>query len=114
MQGTVYTPTAQQGRELRPKRGDTPTVPFSLGADYTGWTAHFGARRAPVDAEYSMEERECTWLDAAAGQGTFELTAEDTATVGVHHAEIELRNGDKTLTAMAFRINVLQDVVRGG
>ncbi len=112
MQGRVYEATALQSREVRIKRGDTPTITFNLGADYTGWTPWFASKITIRDTEYAIEPKEATWIDASTGQGSVTLTAAENATTGLFNAEIELRSGDSRLTAMSFKLVVLADVIQ--
>lgn len=112
MQSQVYTATALQGREVVVVQGDTPTITFALGDDYTGWTPYFGAKAALADTAYVIDPKAGSWVDAALGQGTVALTAVETATVGKYYAEIELRNGDQRLTAMKFTLKIIGAVIK--
>jgi hypothetical protein len=111
MQGRVYTATAIQGAEVVIVQGDTPTITFDLGDDYTGWTPYFGAKAALADTDYAIDPKAGTWTDADEGEGTVALTAAETATVGKYFAEIELRNGDQCLTAMKFTLKIIAEVI---
>lgn len=113
MQGAVYTATTIQQREVRVVAGDTPTITFDLGADYSGWTAKFAAKASPDDQAYAMAVRECAWTDATAGEGYVTLSAADTAAPGVYRGEIELSLGAARLTALQFRLVVIPGVIGG-
>ncbi len=110
IQGQVYTATAIEFQTVRVVQGDTPTITFNLGADYTGWTAEFGASLAP-GGPLVMPVRNATWTDAALGQGNIALTAADTATPGSYYAELKLLNGSTVLTAIKFTVQVLPAVI---
>lgn len=112
MQGAVYEATAMQGREVRVVRGDTPRIIFDLGEDFVGWSAMFAAKKGIDDATYAIAVKDCTWSDASKGQGYVELTSSETATVGVLVGEIELRLDALRLTAMRFKLAVLEDVIK--
>jgi hypothetical protein len=112
MQGQVYTATAVQKRTVEIIRGDTPTISFNLGADYTGWTPYFGAKSALADTTYAINPKSGSWVNAALGTGTVELTATETATAGQYYAEIELRRGESKLTAMQYLLTILEDVIK--
>lgn len=111
MQGAVYEATAMQSREVRIVRGDTPRITFDLGADYTGWTIKFGAKANLSDTTYAIAVKDGTWTDASKGQGYVDLTSVETANAGVLIGELELRNGDQRLTAIRFKIVILEDVI---
>jgi len=112
MQGQVYTALAVNKKITRVVRGDGDiTVPFDLKGDYTGWTPYFGAKKLLGDTEYYISPKECVWIDASKGQGYFILTTTDTAQIGSYHAEIELRKGTSTLTAMQFKLEIVKDVI---
>ncbi len=112
MGARVYTATATEQQETVIMRGDTPRIPFDLKADYTSWTAVFGARAKADDAEYVIAEKTCTWIDQTKGTGYVDLNATDTADVGSLVAEIELRSGASRLTAMVIYMTIQQDTVR--
>lgn len=111
MQGSVYTAVATESRTVRIVRGDSPSIMFDLGANYTGWTAYFGARSTPRSA-YIISETVCTWDDITKGQGHITLTATETKDARRLLAEIELRNGEQRLTAMKFELLIIEDIVR--
>lgn len=112
MQGSVYTATATQSREVTVIRGDTPRVYFDLGANYAGWAAFFGAKAQPKDAAYVIAVKSATWTDATKGQGYIDLTATDTGTSRTLFGELELVNGTQHLTAMKFTLKILEDVIK--
>jgi antitoxin component HigA of HigAB toxin-antitoxin module len=112
MRGTVYSATAQQRAEIRIMRGDTPQIPFDLGADYAGWTARFAGKASLDDTTYAMAIRDCTWIDDTKGRGYFDLTAEDTVAAGRVIGEIELSWNSSRLTAMRFLIVILEDIIK--
>jgi hypothetical protein len=109
MQASVYTAVATATQKVRIVQGDTPTITFDLGADYTGWDAWFGARGR--DGEYAMPPRLVQWADDGLGQGAISLTTTDTAADGTFAAEIELRKAGQILTAMKYGIVVLPQVI---
>ena len=106
MTGEVYTATAVQRRTVTLVQGDTPTLTFSLGSDYTGWTPWFGAKGAAV-----LATRQAQWVDAAVGQGSVMLSAADTAIAGYYEAEVELRNAGQILTAIKFTLHLIPQVI---
>ena len=108
MQGHVYTATAQQQRTVSVVQGDTPTITFDLGSDYTGWTPWFGAKGAVV-----ITTRQAQWFNPAKGQGNVLLSVSDTTVVGSYDAEIELRNAaqSKILTAIKFKLLIVPQVI---
>lgn len=112
MQGSVYTAAATQNKTVKIVRGDTPKIYFDFGADYTGYEAWFGAKANLTDAAYYIEPKLCIWIDVAKGQGSVELTSAETAAVGRYEAEIELRSGGQILTAMKFRLVIIDDVIK--
>ena len=109
---TVFNPITAITETLVISRGDSRRLTFDLGADYTGYTIHFGARAAKTDTAYTMAERTGTWTTIASGHGYVDLTVTDTATVGTHYAEVELRKDALRLTVLAWRLAIIQDVVR--
>ena len=111
MQGSVYTATALQGREVVIVRGDTPQITFDLGADYTGWTPRFGAKAALGNTDYIIDPKDGSWSDASKGQGYVALTALETATTGRFFAEIEIRKDAQRLTAMKFYLKIVEGVI---
>jgi hypothetical protein len=111
MQGRVYSATAVQGRDVVVVQGDTPRVVFDLGADYSTWTPYVAAKANLEDAVYLIAPKAGAWSAPASGQGYVDLTAADTAAIGRHFAEIELRNGEARLTAMKFRLKIIDAVI---
>jgi len=112
MQGSVYTATAIQSREVTIVRGDTPRITFDLGTSYTGWTAHFGVKAKPDDTAYVIAVKDAVWTSASAGEGYVDLTATETTATGKLYAELELRNGDSRLTAIKFILKITEDVIK--
>lgn len=112
MQGAVYMATAQQGVEVVIVQGDTPRMTFDFGDDYTGWVPYFGAKAALADTDYAIDPKAATWSDDALGQGYVDLTALETAFTGKYFSEIELRNGDQRLTAMKFKLKIIDAVIK--
>jgi hypothetical protein len=104
MQGQVYAATARNQRTVILVQGDTPTVTFDLAGDYTGWTVWFGAKGAGT-----MATRQAQWIDAAKGQGSIDLSIDDTAFTGSFEAEIKLRHEtpNRILTAMKFKVLIM-------
>ena len=110
--GAVSAASAIRSRELDIIRGDTPTLTFDLGADYTGTEAWYAAKVNPADTEYAIGPIQATWTDAAHGICTVSLTSAQNATVGKFFAELQLRNGDERLTVVQQTLNVKPDVIR--
>lgn len=111
IQGQVYTAVAVEQQTVRVVQGDTPTLTFNLGANYTGWTAEFGAA-LPLGGALVMPVRNAAWTNAAQGQGNIALTAADTARPGSYYAELKLLNGAQVLTAIKFTVQVLPSVIQ--
>jgi|GEM_PF-4467230 len=111
MQGRVYSATAVQGRDVVVVQGDTPRIVFDLGEDYSTWTPYFGAKADLDDDDYVIAPKAGAWSAPASGQGYVDLTAADTAAIGRHFAEIELRSGESRLTAMKFRLKIIDAVI---
>ncbi len=111
MQGQVYSAVATQYQSIKIVQGDTPSITFNLGANYTGWTPEFAASPAP-GSPLSMPLRNAAWTSAALGEGQIALSASDTATPGIFMGELKLVNGSQVLTAMRFKIQVLPAVVQ--
>jgi hypothetical protein len=107
----AYT-TLSQSRTVVTTRGDTPTVTFDLGADYTGWAPYFAVKALIADPEYAIAPKVCTWSNAAIGMCYVDLTAEDTGTAGKYIAEIELRKGSKRLTVSRFALDIGEDIIK--
>ncbi|MFA5753991.1 MAG: BppU family phage baseplate upper protein, partial [Patescibacteria group bacterium] len=111
MQAQVYSATASQSADVKIVQGDTPTIPFDLGDDYSGWTPYFGAKESLDDTDYAITPKAGSWSDAIEGEGSVTLTTAETATPGKYLAEIELRNGDSRLTAIKFNLIIVRAVI---
>jgi hypothetical protein len=113
IQGQAYTAVAAQALEISIVRGDSPRIPFDLGADYTGWTIKFGAKASSSStAAYVIALKDGSWSDASAGEGYVDLTSTDTSSAQKLYAEVELRNGDQRLTVIKFVLKIMEDVIR--
>ena len=111
VRGQVYTATAFQYADVRIVKGDTPTITFDLGADYTGWTVWFGAKENLSDSTSFITPRQASWTDVANGVGQIVLTSVETGTAGNYYGEIELRSGSQRLTAIRYRLVIEEDVI---
>jgi hypothetical protein len=111
MQGEVYSAVATQDKEVTIVKGDTPRIIFDLGLNYTGWTIWFAAKEKMSDTSYIISLRQVTWSDASLGQGYIDLSASDTNIMGKFFAELELRQGAQRLTAMKYKLTVIDDVI---
>lgn len=111
MQGEVYSAVAVQDKEVKIVKGDTPRITFDFESDYTGWTVWFAAKEKLSDTTYAISLREVTWSDASLGQGYIDLSATDTDLLGKYFAELELRQGAQRLTAMKYKLVIIDDVI---
>lgn len=120
MQGRVYTAAAEQGKEIRIPRGDTPRGIFQFTGDYTGdyssWTARFGAKVNRTDTAYIIPLRDCILIyDAPTNTtyGYFDLTETDTTTAyNKLYAEVEIRKDGKIHTPWERRLTIYEDVIK--
>jgi len=96
-------------------RGDTVTLPYSLGMDIIGYEVWFAAKTSPADDTYAIGPMEVTdsVLEGPEGTGFIELSASDTdAAPRRYYAEIELRAAGKVLTPLRFFLWIDPDVIR--
>jgi hypothetical protein len=96
-------------------RGDSAAVPYSAGADLTGWEVWFGAKANPADGSYAVPLREITSYvtDPATGGGLINLSPSDTdVTPRRYYAEIELRKEGYVNTPLRFFLWIDADVIR--
>lgn len=74
-QGSVSYETAKAGADVHVVRGDSVSIPYTIGKDITGWTVWFGAKAYTTDTDYAVPLREVTAsvspLRPAAGLLTF-------------------------------------------
>lgn len=111
--GTVYATITAQNQEVPIIRGDTPTVPFNLGSNFTGWTPKFAVKAELADVTYLVAIKDAVWTDAATGQGYVSLTAAETrALPNRSYGEIELQNGAQRLTVIKFVLKSSEDVIK--
>ena len=107
VRGQVYTATAFSEAIVEVVQGDTPTITFDLDADYSGWAISFHAKVNLADEDYYIDPKAGSWTDAANGVGQVLLTAADTGTVGTYYADLTLTSGSSVLTAIRYRIQVV-------
>jgi hypothetical protein len=114
-QGAVSYETVSQGKDVHVTRGDSVSIPYSIGKDITGWTVWFGAKANPADTAYAIPLKEVTAsvTAGATGSGLINLSTTDTAvTIKRYYAELEIRNGSSVNTALKFYLWIDNDVVR--
>jgi len=114
-QGTVSHETAARSADVHVVRGDSAAVPYSAGADLTGWEVWFGAKANPADGSYAVPLREITSYvtDPATGGGLINLAPSDTdVTPRRYYAEIELRKEGYVNTPLRFFLWIDADVIR--
>ena len=96
-------------------RGDSYRVTFSLGPNYTGYTGQFAAKLRGADGSlsptYSIPLRSITWTDITIGAGYVDLTATDTATIGLYTGEIQLTDGTHVRTPKQYTIGIIADII---
>jgi hypothetical protein len=111
MQGSAYTATATQQRTITVIQGDTPTITFDLGSNYTGWSGRFAAKASASDAGYAIPVRAAAWVDATRGTGKITLSSADTAATGRYLAELELSGSGQVLTALKFVLIIQPQII---
>jgi len=114
-QGSVSHETAGQWTDSHIVRGDSVSIPFSIGKDLTGWTVWFGAKANASDEGYAVPLRDITAYvtDPANGSGLINLSAQDTdVPPRRYQAELEIRNGQEINTPLRFYLWVDADVIR--
>ena len=96
-------------------RGDSYRVTFSLGSNYTGYTGQFAAKLRGADGSlsptYSIPLRSIVWTDATIGAGYVDLTAADTAVIGLYTGEIQLTDGTHVRTPKQYTIGITADII---
>lgn len=106
-QGSVSYETAQAGADVHVFRGDSVSIPFSIGKDITGWTVWFGAKAYPADTDYAVPLREVTAsvTDPSTGTGLINLSTIDTYIQSKRYvAELEIRKADAVNTPLRFNL----------
>ena len=96
-------------------RGDTPTFVFTVtsgGAafDLTSATVYFSCKNKVSDSAYIFNEL-CT-IDSPATDGICRVTLsiDDTATSGLHIAELEVTKSGAVHTVIQFELLIIEDV----
>jgi len=113
LQSSPYSTTATQKQTLPVIAGNTPTITWTFGQNYSGWTMQFGCKKQVGDAQpYSISLRDATWIDATKGQGAIDLSASDTNEVTKHICDVKLEKGGKGLTAGRFILDVQPAVIK--
>lgn len=112
MNARVYTATALQDREVELVSTDTPTITFTLGDDYTGWNAYFGAKLKESDDEYVIPEKLCIWSNVENGIGYVLLSSAETNRTGNFYGEIIVVSGTQKLTVVKFKLNFRKGILR--
>jgi len=114
-QGAATYETVSQGREVHIVRGDSVSIPYSVGKDVTGWSVWFGAKAKPSDTVFDVPLREITSsvTDVLNGSGLIKLSTTDTAVPAKRYfAEVELRKGGDISTGLKFNLWIDADVIR--
>jgi hypothetical protein len=101
-----YSTTAVQKLPLKIVSGNTPTVTFTLGSNYTDWHVWFGCKKQITDTAYSLAVREATWTNAATGAGYITLTAAETDIAMTHICDTTVKKDAAVLTAARFTLVV--------
>ncbi len=97
--------TVDHGTTITVTQGDTPTLSFDLGENYTGWTVGVVVKSDPDGADV-IAETAGVWTDAGKGQFTVTLP-KIAAAAGIYRAmDVRLRNGVR-FTAVRCRLRVL-------
>lgn len=92
------------------KRGDTPSIPVDLGADYPGFDIQFAGRKRQDKNSYVIGPRQ--WRRVDDRHGYLDLTSEDTATLGMIDMEVEAKLGDAVHTTNVFMVRIVDDVLK--
>jgi hypothetical protein len=114
-QGSVSYETTLAGADVHVIRGDSVSVPYSIGKDITGWTVWFGAKASTSDVDYAVPLREVTAsvTDASTGSGLVDLSTVDTDIMPRRYqAELEIRKDGSVNTPLRFYLWIDADVIR--
>lgn len=114
-QGSVSYETALAGADVHVFRGDSVSIPFSIGKDLTGWTVWFGVKANPADTDYAVPLREVTAsvTDPSTGTGLINLSTADTDVPSKRYqAEMEIRKDGAVNTPLRFYLWIDSDVIR--
>ena len=114
-QGAASYDTVAQGKDVHIVRGDSVSIPYSIGKNITGWTVWFGAKANPSDDGYSVPLRDITAYvtNVSQGAGLVSLSSADTAvTLRRYFAEVEIRKAGEVNTVLKFHLWVDPDVIR--
>lgn len=106
-QGAASYETVGQGKDVHVTRGDSVSIPYSIGKDLTGWTVWFGAKATPADTTYALAPRDITTYVTypSTGSGLINLSTADTdLPVRKYAAEVEIRNGTDVNTVLKFNL----------
>jgi hypothetical protein len=113
-QGAASYETVAQGKDVHVTRGDSVSIPYSIGKDLTGWTVWFGAKATPADSTYALTPRDITAYvtDPSIGSGLISLSTADTGLpVRKYAAEVEIRNGMDVNTVLKFNLLIDAGVI---
>jgi hypothetical protein len=113
-QGAASYETVAQGKDVHVTRGDSVSIPYSIGKDLTGWTVWFGAKATPADTTYALTPRDITTYvtDTSTGSGLISLSTADTGLpVRKYAAEVEIRNGTDVNTVLKFNLLIDAGVI---
>ena len=114
-QGNVSYETVTQGVDVHVVRGDSVSIPYSIGKNVTGGTLWFGAKAGLSDNGYAVPLRDVTSgiTDPSTGTGLIKLSVSDT-TVSArrYYAEVEMRRPGEVNTVLKFYLWIDQDVIR--
>jgi hypothetical protein len=113
-QGAASYETVAQGKDVHVTRGDSVSIPYSIGKDLTGWTVWFGAKATPADTTYALTPRDITAYvtNSSTGSGLISLSTADTALpVRKYAAEVEIRNGTDVNTVLKFNLLIDAGVI---
>jgi hypothetical protein len=113
-QGAASYETVAQGKDVHVTRGDSVSIPYSIGKDLTGWTVWFGAKATPADSAYALTPRDITAYvtDLSTGSGLISLSTADTGLpVRKYAAEVEIRNGTDINTVLKFNLLIDAGVI---
>jgi hypothetical protein len=114
-QGSVSYETAKAGADVHVVRGDSVSIPYSVGKDITGWTVWFGAKASTTDTDYAVPLREITAsvTNSSAGSGFVNLSTSDTNLLPRRYqAELKMRKAGAVNTPLRFNLWIDADVIR--
>ncbi len=114
-QGSVSYETVTQGVDVHVMRGDSVSIPYSIGKNVSGSTLWFGAKASLTNTGYSVPVREVTSdvTDQSSGTGLIKLSIDDTSiSARKYYAELEMRRPGEVNTVLKFYLWIDQDVIR--